>query len=131
MFSRHRSSSVSSLSSSDLEHSRRNGGHGLTKKTSTRNSGTFGSGGGGGLFSRNKDVEDPSISAARERVMMAEQAERDAERALIHAKESVHDAKTHVRNLEVEAQEDARRAKVKQNAARDIGKHSSKLGRKF
>lgn len=95
------------------------------------NNGNRTTGGGGGLFSRNRDVEDPSISQARERVQMAEQAEADAQRALVHAKESVQDARQHVRNLEIEAEEDARRAKVKQHAAKDIGKHSSKLGRKF
>lgn len=61
----------------------------------------------------------------------AEMAERDAERALIHAKESVQDARQHVRNLELEAQEDARRAKIKQQSAKEIGKAGSKLGREY
>lgn len=61
----------------------------------------------------------------------AEQAEADAERALMHARESVQDARQHVKNLEVEAQEDARRAKIKQQSAKELGKMGSKLGRKF
>jgi hypothetical protein len=132
MFSRRRSSS---LSSSDFEDNRKNSG-GLLHR-GNRNSQSMNHGHppaartSGGMFSRNRDMEDPSIAAARERVQIAEQSERDAERALMHSRNAVHDAKAHVRNLEVEAAEDARRAKAKQHAAKDIGKHSSKLGRKF
>jgi hypothetical protein len=131
--SRRRSSSISS---SDEE--MRRIGHGLTKNSRHSTSsndpmhaGSRTSTGGGGLFHRNRDPEDPSISAARERVQMAEQAEADAERALMYARESVQDARQHVKNLEVEAQEDARRAKLKQQSAKEISKMGSKLGRKF
>jgi len=115
-FSRRRSSS---LSSSDLDN--RNGHHGSNKLShgSTRSS--------GGMFHRNH--EDPSIVSARERVLQAETAERDADRALMQAKASVKEARNHVKMLEKEAEEEARLAKIKQNQARDISKRAKPLGR--
>jgi hypothetical protein len=58
----------------------------------------------GGLFHRN--AQDPSIMAARERVMSAEAAERDADRALHHARLAVREARDHVKRLEREAAEE-------------------------
>ena len=58
---------------------------------------------GSGLFHRN---EDPSISGARQRVAAAESAEREADRALITARESVREAREHVKLLEREAAEE-------------------------
>ncbi|KAK3331364.1 hypothetical protein B0H66DRAFT_95942 [Apodospora peruviana] len=72
---------------------------------------------------------DPSIVAARERVMSAEAAERDADRAMIAARESVRQAREHVRRLELEAEEEARRAKIKQYHAREVSKRGHQLGR--
>ncbi|KAK3946976.1 hypothetical protein QBC32DRAFT_319393 [Pseudoneurospora amorphoporcata] len=72
---------------------------------------------------------DPSIMQARERVMMAESAERDADRALMAARESVRQAREHVRALELEAQEEARRAKIKQYHAKEVSKRGNQLGR--
>ncbi|CCC05573.1 unnamed protein product [Sordaria macrospora k-hell] len=72
---------------------------------------------------------DPSIMQARERVMMAESAERDADRALMAARESVRQAREHVRALELEAQEEARRAKIKQYHAKEVSKRGKQLGR--
>ena len=72
---------------------------------------------------------DPSIVQARERVMGAEMAEREADRALMAARESVREAREHVRRLELEAEEEARRAKIKQHQARDISKRGKQLGR--
>lgn len=72
---------------------------------------------------------DPSIVAARERVMNAEAAERDADRALIAARESVREAREHVRRLELEAQEEARRAKIKSAQAKEMSKRGKQLGR--
>ncbi|KAK1776463.1 hypothetical protein QBC45DRAFT_395218 [Copromyces sp. CBS 386.78] len=72
---------------------------------------------------------DPSIVQARERVMMAESAERDADRALMAARESVRQAREHVRALELEAQEEARRAKIKQYHAKEVSKRGNQLGR--
>jgi len=100
----------------------------------------------GGIFRRSTDASsnrgilhrsfgngnadlDPSIVQARERVMLAEGAEREADRALIAARESVREARDHVRRLELEAEEEARRAKIKQHQARDISKRGKQLGR--
>ena len=73
---------------------------------------------------------DPSIVQARERVMKAEASEREADRALMAARSSVRDAREHVRRLEIEAEEEARLAKIKQHQAKDIGKRGKQLGRK-
>ena len=72
---------------------------------------------------------DPSIAEARERVMQAETAEREADRALMAARESVRQARDHVRRLEMEAEEEARRAKIKQHQAREVSKRGKQLGR--
>ncbi|KAM7215009.1 hypothetical protein V8F06_009611 [Rhypophila decipiens] len=72
---------------------------------------------------------DPSIVAARERVMGAENAEREADRALMAARESVRQAREHVRMLELEAEEEARRAKIKQYHAKEVSKRGKQLGR--
>lgn len=74
---------------------------------------------------------DPSIVAARERVMSAETAEREADRALMAARESVRQAREHVRRLELEAEEEARRAKIKQYHAKEVSKRGKQLGRKL
>jgi hypothetical protein len=51
------------------------------------------------------DTEDASITAARERVMNAESAEREADKALLLAKAAVREAMEHVKRLEKEAAE--------------------------
>ena len=102
------------MSSSDVEASHRSG---------TRSS-------GGGLLSR-RNHEDPSIAAARERVMAAERAEREADMALQQARTSVRDARDHVKRLELEAEAEAKAAKLKQGQAKDLGKRARPLGRKF
>jgi len=81
-------------------------------------------------FSNGNAEVDPSIVAARERVMSAETAEREADRALMAARESVREARDHVRRLELEAEEEARRAKIKQYQAREVSKRGKQLGRK-
>lgn len=61
---------------------------------------------GPGFFGRttNNDVHnDPTILAAREKVSSAEQAEADADRALLQARAMVKEARDHVRFLEREA----------------------------
>ena len=50
-------------------------------------------------------MEDASITAARDRVMSAEAAERDADKALLMAKSAVREARDHVKRLEKEATE--------------------------
>ncbi|KAI1778933.1 hypothetical protein F4818DRAFT_437736 [Hypoxylon cercidicola] len=72
---------------------------------------------------------DPSIVQARERVMQAETAERDADRALESARIRVREARAEVKRLELEAAEEARRAKIKQYHAREVSKRGKQLGR--
>jgi hypothetical protein len=105
------------------------GGHSIFRRSTDASSGkhgilhrTFGNG--------NSATEmDPSIVAARERVMSAEAAEREADRALEEARRSVREAREHVRRLEEEAREEARRAKIKQYHAREVSKRGKALGR--
>ncbi|KAK5636437.1 hypothetical protein RRF57_012149 [Xylaria bambusicola] len=86
---------------------------------------TFGHGSG-----RNVEL-DPSIVQARERVMNAENAERDADRALEAARLRVREARNEVKRLELEAAEEARLAKIKQYHAKEVSKRGKHLGRTF
>ncbi|KZT10890.1 uncharacterized protein LAESUDRAFT_721277 [Laetiporus sulphureus 93-53] len=72
---------------------------------------------------------DPSIVFARQKVTEAEAAEREADRALMQARAAVQSAKEHVRNLEREISEDAKRAKAKQSEAKNVSKSAKALGR--
>lgn len=85
------------------------------------------------LFHRDNGSQalDPSILQAREHVMSAEAAEVDADRALGEARMRVRAAKDHVWRLEEEAKEEARRAKIKQQQAREVSKRGQGLGRKL
>lgn len=97
----------------------------FSRSTSTR--------GGGGLlrkFGANEEL-DPSIIQARERMMSAETAEREADRALELARREVKDAREEVKRLELEAKEEARRAKIKAYHAKEVSKRGKALGRKF
>ncbi|KAJ7217847.1 hypothetical protein GGX14DRAFT_598252, partial [Mycena pura] len=118
-FSRRRSSDDSSLGASS-------GGDRLARGGSMR------SGGGSGFFARarNFDVhKDPTIIAAREKVIIAEKAEAEADRALSQARAMVREAKDHVRFLEREAAEEHKRAKAKQAVANDVSRSAAGLGR--
>ncbi len=84
---------------------------------------------GGGCGSHGAEL-DPSIQAARERVMGAEQAESEADRALASARVRVREAREEVKRLEIEAAEEARRAKIKQYHAREVSKRGKQLGRR-
>ncbi|KAK8061709.1 hypothetical protein PG994_008075 [Apiospora phragmitis] len=78
----------------------------------------------------NKSVElDPSIVQARERVMGAEKAEQEADRALNAARVQVREAREEVKRLELEAKEEARLAKIKQYHAAEVSKRGKQLGR--
>ncbi|KAK6538446.1 hypothetical protein TWF694_010031 [Orbilia ellipsospora] len=112
IFSRHRHDRESSPDSVD------------TRRTGS----TRGTGGGSGFFHRN-DHEDASIAGARQRVIDAEVAERDADRALMAARQAVKHARDHVKALELEAKEEARLAKLKQKAAGDISRRAKPLGK--
>jgi len=81
----------------------------------------------GGILHRRHD--DPAVVAARERVGMAETAERDADRALINARTAVKHARDEVKRLEREAAEEMRLAKHKHSATQSISKRGKALGR--
>jgi hypothetical protein len=49
---------------------------------------------------------DPSIRAAHDRVVSAEAAEREADKALLNARVAVREARAHVKRLEKEAAEE-------------------------
>ncbi|KAJ6783471.1 hypothetical protein PWT90_08184 [Aphanocladium album] len=85
---------------------------------------------GVGSSGEDRDL-DPSILRAREHVMSAEAAEAEADRALDEAKRRVKEARAHVRRLEEEAEEDARRARIKQHHAAEVSKRGKVLGRKY
>ncbi|KAI0476062.1 hypothetical protein GGR56DRAFT_674563 [Xylariaceae sp. FL0804] len=83
----------------------------------------------GGIGGSSNPEMDPSIVQARERVMSAETAEREADRALAAARVRVREARAEVKRLEEEAAEEARRAKIKQYHAREVSKRGKQLGR--
>ncbi|KAF5355436.1 hypothetical protein D9758_006424 [Tetrapyrgos nigripes] len=87
----------------------------------------------GGILSHFKTQgfphNDPTIMAAREKVSLAEQAERAADQALQAARNQVKEARDHIRFLEKEAEDDARRAKMKQTEAKNVSRAAGHLGR--
>lgn len=122
----------------------------------TRSSPQQHEGGGGGIFRRSTDASsttttgtgrrsllsrsfghgnnvemDPSIVAAREHVLSAETAEKEADRALEAARIRVREARNEVKRLELEAAEEAKRAKIKQYHAREVSKRGKQLGRMY
>ncbi|KAH6694198.1 hypothetical protein BKA61DRAFT_742152 [Leptodontidium sp. MPI-SDFR-AT-0119] len=66
--------------------------------------------------------QDPSIPAARERVVNAEKKEKGADHALAVARTAVREARYYIKFLEKEAAEEARLAKIKQSQAKSISK---------
>ncbi|EON99631.1 hypothetical protein UCRPA7_4805 [Phaeoacremonium minimum UCRPA7] len=80
-------------------------------------------------FGNGSEEMDPSIVQARERVLSAEAAEREADRVLDIARREVREARDQVRKLELEAKEEARRAKIKQFHAKEVSKRGKALGR--
>ncbi|OAL48589.1 hypothetical protein IQ07DRAFT_588720 [Pyrenochaeta sp. DS3sAY3a] len=116
LFSRRRSSSPSLTSKRHSTHTTHT--HHTTSTSPKRTS---------GLFTRSS--HDPSIHAAKTSLVQAETAERDADRALLAAKNAVREAREHVHRLEREAAEEARLAKIKQGEARALGKKGRALGR--
>ena len=98
-----------------------------TSHTSPRSSGVLHR---GSMLYRG-EREDPSIAAARERVLNAEVAEREADKALNVARAAVREAREQVKRLEREAEEEARLAKIKQKQAANISKRGQMLGRMY
>ncbi|KAF8610081.1 hypothetical protein BDV93DRAFT_601147 [Ceratobasidium sp. AG-I] len=117
MFNRRRSS-ASSISSVESERRRNSGGR----------KGFFGMGGSRASGDHTLD-RDPSVIAAREKLVAAEKAERDADRALELARRAVLEARTHCKSLETQAAEEARMAKARRTEARSLGKRAGGLGR--
>ncbi|KAJ6114030.1 hypothetical protein N7523_007347 [Penicillium sp. IBT 18751x] len=75
--------------------------------------------------------EDPSIQAAHEQVLIAEAAEKEADKALLASKRAVKEAREHIKHLEREAAEEARLARIKQDQAKSISKRAKPLGREL
>jgi len=63
------------------------------------------------------------------KVADAEAAERAADKALVEARSAVKSAREHIKVLENEVLEDARRAKAKQAEAKNVSKSAKGLGR--
>ncbi|KAF1849660.1 uncharacterized protein K460DRAFT_349829 [Cucurbitaria berberidis CBS 394.84] len=114
LFHRRRSSSPSLR---DQRHSTTH--HNTTHTTSPKRT--------SGMFNRSSG--DPSIHAAKQSLLQAETAEREADRALFAAKNAVRDARANMARLEREAAEEARLAKIKQGEAKALGKKGRALGR--
>lgn len=55
---------------------------------------------------RSHRFNDPSIISARQKVSEAEEAERQADRALVEARATVREARQHVKNLEREIEQE-------------------------
>ncbi|KAG8721280.1 hypothetical protein FRC08_014427 [Ceratobasidium sp. 394] len=120
MFSRRRSSATS-VSSAESE----------TRRRGSRSA--SGSGRKGFLgMSRKSDPsvdKDPAVVAARQKLTAAEEAEREADRALEASRRAVLAAREHCKQLETQAIEEARLAKAKRTEARGLGKQAKGLGR--
>ncbi|TFB00955.1 hypothetical protein CCMA1212_007491 [Trichoderma ghanense] len=146
LFHRNRDRDVSPLSSQRASSSGGNPGAvnkrdsgGLFRHSTDSSGGSSSGGRRRGLFGGHRDntgiggsgALDPSIVQAREHVMQAEAAEVEADRALGEARMRVRAAKDHVWRLEEEAKEEARRAKLKQEQAREVSKRGKGLGREY
>jgi len=127
----HRDPSPVSSNNASSYNNNNNNNNGYTTSPQRHSTDASGKRHSGGLLSKfgGGDRMDPSIVQARERVLSAEAAEREADRALMAARESVRNAREHVRRLELEAEEEARLAKIKQHQAKDISKRGAQLGR--
>jgi len=66
---------------------------------------------------------------ARERLLSAEVAEREADRALAQARVAVREARENIKRLEKEAAEEARLARKKQDTAKSLSNRGKHLGR--
>ncbi|CAD6442303.1 7318c0b5-4993-4026-8487-d359f0e8c03b [Sclerotinia trifoliorum] len=82
-----------------------------------------------GFLHKNQQAQDPVIAAAEQRIINAEQMEREADRALINAREAVREAREHMRQLKLEMEAQAKALKVRQGQANNIYKRAKPLGR--
>ncbi|OAA60229.1 hypothetical protein SPI_05353 [Niveomyces insectorum RCEF 264] len=127
-----RSGDANSIASSTTNNnSINNGANGANGVSNTRGRSFLQRSFGNGNPSGGSDGQqlDPSIVQARERVLSAELAEREADRALDNARCEVRAARDHVRRLELEAKEEARRAQIKQFHVREVSRRAKPLGR--
>jgi len=92
---------------------------------------------GGGMRGSNDIEMDPSIVEAREHVLNAEAAEREADRKLAESQAAASEARTRVQAAHERVEqllrgfeEEQRLAKIKAFHVQDISKRSSLLGRK-
>lgn len=102
----HRDSTASSSSNrgaNDPNRSSKLFGHSSLSPTSSKTSSATNASHRPSLLHRQH--EDPSIQAAREQVLRAEAAEREADKALMAARKAVKEARDHVKRLEREAAE--------------------------
>ncbi|TFK70628.1 hypothetical protein BDN72DRAFT_766127 [Pluteus cervinus] len=112
------SSSSSSSDSKAPSPSNNSQSPGLARSISTK---------AGALF--NRLGNDSSVSSARQKVIDAEVAERQADQALEQARQRVKAARDQVKVLEHEAHEAARRAAAKQEEMQRVIKSAKNLGR--
>ncbi|KAJ7227448.1 hypothetical protein GGX14DRAFT_555999 [Mycena pura] len=80
-------------------------------------------------FVRGGVHNDPKVLLAREKVAAASEAEREADRAVLHARARVRDALTEVEKLNEEAKEESMRAKAKHAETTLVSKAARALGR--
>jgi len=81
------------------------------------------------LFHKNRVENDPVIAEAEQRIINAERREREADIALINARQAVKEAREHMARLKAELAEQAKVLKARQGAANDIYKRAKPLGR--
>ncbi|KAM3088644.1 hypothetical protein ACMFMG_000280 [Clarireedia jacksonii] len=81
------------------------------------------------LFHKNRVEEDPVLAEAEQRIINAERREREADIALINAREAVKEAREHMAKLRTELAEQAKALKARQGAANDMYKRAKPLGR--
>jgi hypothetical protein len=85
---------------------RRSSGLFGSRRTSSPTNGTTSGTTNGRSGFLHRDTEDASVTAARERVIAAETAERNADRALMSARAAVREAREQVKRIEREAAEE-------------------------
>ncbi|QSZ36376.1 hypothetical protein DSL72_006252 [Monilinia vaccinii-corymbosi] len=82
-----------------------------------------------GFLHKNQDAQDPVIAAAEQRIINAEEMEREADRALLNARKAVAEAREHMRQLKLEMETQAKALKIRQGQANNIYKRAKPLGR--
>lgn len=106
----HRDSAASSSSGHSIDDPNRAHSHKTVGGNSTRSSISSHTGSSTRSSHRHsllrRTPEDPSIQVAREQVLLAEAAEREADKALLASRKAVKEAREHIKHLEREAAEE-------------------------